>query len=278
MGRILDQLTRNANFTKISLQKLDNVEASLQQMAHVLNAMHGAFQAQRATNSEEIVQAAEAESRIRSVFLTDLFPGIERVMLPVDAINEESEHANHVDLLYVSAIAQAIGAKRLFEFGTYLGRTSYHLTFASANAQVFTLNLPPGEDSRIAPYLGSFFKGTEREKQITQILCDSRKFDTAPFAKSMDFVFVDGDHSYALIKNDTQKAFDMLRPGGVIVWHDYAAKSPGVLQFFKEFTMVRPLFRIKATCLIVHVDGVDPETFEVGERRETLVSAARRAV
>lgn len=278
--QIVEQLARNANFTKIGLQKLDSVESILQELARTLNTMAPVLNTVQAAvrqqhggaGNEEILNAAQAQSRIRSVYLTDLFPGIGQVALPIETINEESEHANHVDLLYVSAIARAIGARRLFEFGTYLGRTSFHLTFASPAAQVVTLNLPPEDDPRIGPYLGSFFKGTEREKQITQILCDSRKLDTTSYAKSMDFIFVDGDHSYELVKNDTEKAFEMLREGGVIVWHDYAAKSPGVLEFFKEFTRTRPMFRIKATCLVVHVDGIDPETFQPAKRRQTLVS------
>ncbi|MDQ3624650.1 MAG: class I SAM-dependent methyltransferase [Verrucomicrobiota bacterium] len=97
--------------------------------------------------------------------------------------------------------------------------------------------------------------------RIEQLYGDSRAFDTAPYAKSMDYIFVDADHSYDGIKNDTTKAFEMLRPGGVIVWHDYAGKSPGVYRFIKEFSQQRPVFRIRSTCLIVYLDGVDAGTF-----------------
>ena len=30
----------------------------------------------------------------------------------------------------------------------------------------------------------------------------------------------------------------------------------------EEFTQERPLFRIRKTCLLVHIDGVDPLTFQ----------------
>jgi len=39
-------------------------------------------------------------------------------------------------------------------------------------------------------------------------------------------------------------------------------KSVGLVEFFKEFTQERPLFRIKRTCLLMHIDGVDPMSFE----------------
>lgn len=36
-----------------------------------------------------------------------------------------------------------------------------------------------------------------------------------------DAVFIDGDHSRGGVEHDTALARAMLRPGGVIVWHDY---------------------------------------------------------
>lgn len=201
------------------------------------------------------------ESRIRELYLTEIFPDIERVAIPLGAINELTGHANKVDMLYVCAIAKHLQARKIFEFGTYQGRTSYHLTYASEGAQVTTLNLPPEADTRYAPYLGSYFRGTEREAFVTQLLEDSRQLDTTPYRQQFDVVFVDGDHSYDVVKNDTEKAFELVRPGGSILWHDYAPKSEGLVEFFRDFTKERPLFRIKRTCVLLHLDGVDPIRF-----------------
>jgi predicted O-methyltransferase YrrM len=212
------------------------------------------------------------QSNIKDVYLAELFDGIEKVFVPIGAINEETGHANHVDLLYVIAIARYLQCRNVFEFGTYLGRTAYHLTYATEGAVVTTLNLLPEQDTRVAPYLGTYFHGTDREPFIKQILCDSRDFDTTPYRKKMDFIFVDGDHSYEIVKNDTAKAFDMLSPGGVIIWHDYAPKSPEVVTFFREFTQRQALFRIRNTCLLVHLDGIDPMTFIHNKMQPSLVS------
>ena len=199
-----------------------------------------------------------AASRMKEVYPTDLFPGLETVSMPVGAIHEETQHPNQADLLYVAAFAKVRGARSIFEFGTYQGRTTFHLTMASPDAHVTTLNLPPEDDPSVAPFLGIMFKGSERERQITQVYADSRKFDPAPYAGQMDYIFIDGDHSYELVKNDTEKALVMLKPGGMMVWHDYAAKSPGVVRYMKEFSEQRPVFRIKHTCLTVYID-VDAE-------------------
>jgi predicted O-methyltransferase YrrM len=219
---------------------------------------------ERHAKHRKVVAFARAveESRIRELFLAEIFLGIEQVAIPIGAINELTGHVNKVDMLYVCAIARHIGARRIFEFGTYQGRTTYHLTFAADGAHVTTLNLAPAADPRYAPHLGRYFRGTDREAFITQVYCDSREFDTTPHRRQFDFVFVDGDHSYEVVENDTMKAFELLRPGGVIVWHDYAPKSAGLVRFFRDFTQTRPLFRIKRTCLLVHVDGVDPMSFQ----------------
>lgn len=211
-------------------------------------------------------------SRIKEVYPTDLFPGLEKVSMPVGAIHEETQHPNQVDLLYVAAMAKARAARTIFEFGTYQGRTTYHLALASPATQVTTLNLPPDKDPSVAPFLGVMFKGTELEARIKQIFADSREFDPTPFAGTMDYIFVDGDHSYELVKNDTELALKMLKPGGMIVWHDYAAKSPGVVRYIKEFADGRSVFRLKHTCVIAYIDGVDAMAFEPPPRRKSWLS------
>jgi len=37
----------------------------------------------------------------------------------------------------------------------------------------------------------------------------------------VDAVFIDGDHSRSGVENDTRLALLRVRPGGIIIWHDY---------------------------------------------------------
>ena len=50
----------------------------------------------------------------------------------------------------------------------------------------------------------------------------------------MDFIFVDGAHSYDYVKNDSQKAWQMLRSGGIVAWHDCRVADPDVVKFLLE--------------------------------------------
>lgn len=51
---------------------------------------------------------------------------------------------------------------------------------------------------------------------------------------SLDFVFIDGDHSYEGCSGDIAAWTPKLRPGGLLGGHDYAAPWPGVLRAVNE--------------------------------------------
>lgn len=254
----LTEIQKHARYsTDLLLSPPDNVDDTLRResWSYGLNLQNTIRQ------QVAFAQALEA-SNIRELYLQQIFSGIERVALPIGAINELSGHQNKVDLLYVCAVAAHRKAKSIFEFGTYQGRTTYHLALANNDVHVTTLDMPPKPDWAYAKYNGIYFRDTEQASRISQLFQDSRDLDTTPHREKYDFVFVDADHTYEGVKNDTLKAFEMLKPGGAIMWHDYAPKSAGLVKFFVEFTKSRPLFRIKGTCLLLHIDGVDPMSFE----------------
>jgi predicted O-methyltransferase YrrM len=213
--------------------------------------------------SEQAFRQARARCRLRELPLAAIFPGVERLAIPLAAINEETGHANHAEMLYVIATAQFRQARRIFEFGTFLGRTTFHLAATHPDVRVWTIDLPRDENPwPYADHVGTYFTGTPEAARITRVPVDSRRFDTTPFAATADFVWVDADHSYDGVKNDTAKAFELLAPGGVIMWHDFGHESPGLVDFFAEFTARQPLFQVRRTSVLLHVDGVDPMTFE----------------
>jgi hypothetical protein len=152
--------------------------------------------------------------------------------------------------------------------------------------QVFTLDLSPDDakptDYKLGTAVGAvhekgfqgiFFRGKPEADRIVQLHGDCRKFDYSPYESSMDLVFVDGGHTYELIENDTKQAFRLIKPGGIIIWHDYAPKSRDVVRFGRSLSATKPLFWVVNTSLLVYIDGVDPMTFEArmeGWAREKL--------
>ena len=48
-----------------------------------------------------------------------------------------------------------------------------------------------------------------------------------------------------------ERLLDVLAPGGVLVWHDYAPVWPGVMRWLGELHARRPLCHITGTALVV---------------------------
>jgi len=269
LGRWLAAVDKDLKYvTDLLLSPPDSVEGLLETPA-------GLYGGNRLNQMRKEVQFARMleESRIRELFLQEIFPEIASVGVPVGAVHELSSHANKADMMFVCAIAKLRKAKSIFEFGTYQGRTTYHLAQATPDSHVTTLDLPIEDNDRYGRFNGCYFRGKPMTERITQLFLDSRDIDVAEHRGKYDFIFVDGGHSYDVVKNDTEKSLEMLKPGGVIAWHDYAPRSERMVEFFRDFTTSRlPLFRIRRTSLLLHIDGVDPVTFSASPMEASLES------
>jgi predicted O-methyltransferase YrrM len=161
------------------------------------------------------------------------------------------------ELVVISQIVSSLAPHCLFEFGTFNGRTTLHLALNSPeDASIYTLDIKEGafDFGADTPFfrrisVGECFKGTPVEGKITMIVGDSHTFDFARWSKSVDFIFIDGDHSFDGVMCDSQAAFSMIRHGGVIVWHDYLAIDD-VTRAIAQLSQNYCLCRISGTSLV----------------------------
>ena len=155
-----------------------------------------------------------------------------RVRSPVAA----GGNVSLLELIAINALVARRAPRRLFEIGTFDGRTTLNLAAnAPGDAIVHTLDLPASESPALdvdrddvqfiqrsqAGVRGSRFRGTPEAARIRQLTGDSAAFDFAPYAGAMDFVFVDGAHAYDYVLSDSRAALQLAAPGAAIVWHDY---------------------------------------------------------
>ncbi len=54
---------------------------------------------------------------------------------------------------------------------------------------------------------------------------------------SLDFVFIDGDHSYKAVKEDISLWVTKVKNSGFFIGDDYHISSPGVIQAVDEFCL-----------------------------------------
>src|SRR5688500_5369131 len=162
-------------------------------------------------------------------------------------------------------------ANLMFEFGTCTGRTSYLWAVNSPpTARVVTLTLGPNDlatysrgagDTSTATQIALnesrfdefYYTGTSVASKVEQLFGDSKAFDETPWVGQCDLVFVDGSHAQSYVLSDSRKALRLVRPGGLVLWHDYRGhKLKGVFRTLNQLARELPLVHIRGTSLVAY--------------------------
>ena len=189
----------------------------------------------------------------------------DRVVLPVGLKDDGGTRLD--ELLILAAVTKVFSPKRVFEIGTYNGRTTAIFALnAAAGASIFTLDLPPGasvDGSREDEYIDTDRQLVERRKvsnfikelkltdSCKQLYCDSMQFDPAPFRGSIELGFIDGAHALPYVRNDTVKMASMMADRGLVFWHDYGGKGRfrDLADYLEVLSREIPIYRVLGTTL-----------------------------
>jgi len=161
-------------------------------------------------------------------------------------------------------------SKNIFEFGTCSGKTTYLMALNSnKNSRITSITLHPDEVTTLSKkdkdnmvsfrniknesiYSNFLFSNTEVEEKIDVIFQNSLEFDEEKFKKKMDLIFIDGGHTYSVVKSDTEKAFEMINSEGIILWHDYVPgkrSSKDVVKYIDKISKIKNIQLIKNTSI-----------------------------
>jgi predicted O-methyltransferase YrrM len=164
-------------------------------------------------------------------------------IIPVQGIRINLEHLEGQgvgtpidELAYLAMITRYLEPSAVFEIGTFRGRTALNFALNSPDdCIVYTLDLPlAGKSDHLTGIYaadhtmimqsdpGIDYRGKDVAGKIHQLYGDSTAFDFTPYFGKIDLVFVDGAHHYQAVKADTANALSMVKPGGFILWHDFA--------------------------------------------------------
>lgn len=189
----------------------------------------------------------------------ELHNGLEKVLDEVELIHEFTEkyigrgyyaslHSYQItsEIISVGKLVQKTHSRSILEIGTHKGGTLLLWTRSNLKADlVISLDLPGGS------YGGGYIK--EREKLYKEFTFDrhdtemhllrANSHDESSFYaikniikdRSLDFIFIDGDHSYEGVKQDFEM-YSKLVNKGIIALHDVAHhdKDFGVDRFWSE--------------------------------------------
>lgn len=158
-------------------------------------------------------------------------------------------------------LALCRGAKRIVEVGVQMGNTARFLLANLTSIEQYTgIDVAPGykfattnQSSEIPRTPGAL---AAADKRFRLIVRPRGTFDLTPAdIGPADLVFVDGDHGRDAVLHDTNLAREILRPGGMIVWHDVGNKTaPAVRECLEEMhTAGRDIRHVSGTWLAFEV-------------------------
>jgi predicted O-methyltransferase YrrM len=143
--------------------------------------------------------------------------------------------------------------KSMLEIGTFNGGTLFLFTrIINPNAKIISLDMPGGEFGggytvSKMKYLTNF---PQKNQRIFLIRSDSHSAASLVKTKSilkrqqLDFLFIDGDHTYEGVKKDFQMYSRLVRKGGLVAFHDICKHPPetkcDVYTFWNEIKQSYP--------------------------------------
>jgi predicted O-methyltransferase YrrM len=171
-------------------------------------------------NKQEVVTKYNLPEGLKTALLTDLIPNYNVTVEPFSALDGGS---TPIDLSLLKGLASSIKECNYFEIGTWRGESVANV--ASVAKECVTLNLPDEELLRMGmdkQYVASHRLFSKNLKNVTHVQANSQTFDFSKYYSKFDLIFIDGDHHYESVKNDTANAFKLLKDeNSIIVWHDY---------------------------------------------------------
>ncbi len=206
------------------------------------------------------------------LLLADLFPDLDKWTVRINQIPRGSWSTPLADVVMLLKIALCAGPKRLMEIGSFRGHTALLLAqHVSPDAKIVTIDRQPDH--------GEAYRATSLASMIERRVGDA---DRAMFARdeaeSYDLIFVDADHSYASVRNDTELVLPLLSPAGFIVWHDYAnwgyfSGQNGVPEYLGELAAKLPIGHVPGSTLAIHspswISGAGRERFRSATQVKT---------
>jgi predicted O-methyltransferase YrrM len=125
-------------------------------------------------------------------------------------------------------LVASVGPKTVVEFGINNGRTAKALLeYVPGILTYIGVDVPPEyitakevQRREVPPVVGELVQDDPRVRLLV-MPGGSQTLTERNLPSVVDAVFIDGDHSKDGVEHDTLLALQCVRPGGIIIWHDY---------------------------------------------------------
>jgi len=173
------------------------------------------------------------------------------------------------DIFVVIKSALGFQSKRILELGSFRGDTA-RLLAENTNEDVTVCAVDIDERH------GGSYAGKPIARKIIR---KTGRISGDLFAgdPKYDLIFVDANHDFTSVMNDTEVAFKVLADRGVILWHDYA-NDPyfhglnGVPEALNQFSKTHALYAIRGTRLAIYSNHPGWETATLPSRLQQITA------
>jgi cephalosporin hydroxylase len=146
------------------------------------------------------------------------------------AIEERGAIQKPTELTELLAVVAELRPRRVVEIGTLRGGTLWAFAqLAASDAILVSVDLPGGKfgATHDEPDLSARYRNFVRPGQrVVAFHLDSHEPSTVEEVRGtlggepVDFLFIDGDHTYEGVKRDFELFAPLVGPGGVVAFHD----------------------------------------------------------
>jgi predicted O-methyltransferase YrrM len=160
---------------------------------------------------------------------------------------------DHETTIVVDLVA-LVKPRVVLEFGVNLGKTARAILDAVPSLELYVgIDVPWGHTTRLdcqqdeVPVVAGTFSANDPRFKL--LLAESTTLEAGDI-ELVDAVFIDGDHSAIAVEHDSRLARELLRPGGICIWHDMNNPAVEVTQVLDKLVDEGwPICHIRGTWL-----------------------------
>jgi len=137
------------------------------------------------------------------------------------------------EVIELCRIVQELKPKEIVEIGSASGGMLFLFGHVTNPEKIVSIDLPKGPFGGGYPFWKiPFFRSFGKWRVIQLIRADSHSEETLGKLKThlkgseVDFLFIDGDHTYQGVKQDFQMYSPLVRKGGIVAFHDIVIHDP----------------------------------------------------
>lgn len=248
------------------MKKSDKLKLFLQNPMGVLN--QGLYASQEQQYLAKLKSAYQID-QLPTVDLLDLFPNFQE---SIDFYTYLEGTSLVIDIMLLKAFAKKFPQCAYLEIGSWRGESIANIHSVTKDCTSITLSAAEMKsmgipDSFIAVH-GIFSKNLAGLRTIEH---NSMTFDFSTLNKKFDLIFVDGDHTYEGVLNDTKNVLKLRKDASsIIVWHDYGITPERVRHSVAAAIldgvpreMHKNLYHVSNTLCAVYIENLNLPTKDI---------------